>query len=338
MLLAARLRAQLLSGPRPASALEATRRLLAVQGQDPRGARLAIRARSTTDSAAAVDRALNERELVITWVNRGTLHLIAAEDEPLLHALTTPQLRTGSERRLRQEGVSEAAARRGVRAIAAALHAGPQTREELRAVLEQSRVPTAGQALVHLLFAATLEGLIVRGPMRGAQQQFVLAADWLGPRRTVDLESASAELARRYLQGHGPAGAPDLARWAGITLGRARAAFAAIAPQLLERPDGLVDLRGRPRPPRLPRALLLGAFDPLLLGWSKRDLVIGAHEARIVSGGVFRPLVLIDGRAAGTWSLQRGRVVLDLFGGTAPSPSTLVALAREAAAVESYLR
>ena len=43
---------------------------------------------------------------VITWVNRGTLHLIAAEDEPLLHALTTPQLRSNSDRRLRQEGVS----------------------------------------------------------------------------------------------------------------------------------------------------------------------------------------------------------------------------------------
>src|SRR5579863_10345677 len=84
MVLAARLHAQLLSGSKPASPLEATRRLLAVQGQDPRGARLAIRARSTATTGAAVDRALNERELVITWVNRGTLHLIAAEDEPML--------------------------------------------------------------------------------------------------------------------------------------------------------------------------------------------------------------------------------------------------------------
>jgi hypothetical protein len=338
MVLAARLHSQLLSGARPASALEATRRLLAVQGQDPRGARLAIRARSSVVSAAAVDRALNERELVITWVNRGTLHLVAAEDEPLLHALTTPQLRTGSERRLRQEGVSEAAARRGVRAITAALESGPQTREELRGVLERSRVPTAGQALIHVLFAATLDGLIVRGPMRGAQQQFVLAADWIGPRPALDIEAASAELARRYLEGHGPAGASDLAKWAGITLGRARSALAAIAPQLNELPGGLVDLRGRRHPPRAPRATLLGAFDPLLLGWSERELVAGPNEAWIVSGGVFRPVALIAGRAAGTWSLQRGRVALDLWDPAATPPAAVAALAREAAAVEAYLR
>src|SRR5436305_9526403 len=103
--LAARLAAQRLSGPRARSALEATRHLLAIQAQDPYGARLAVRVRSRARHASQVDRALNAGALVITWANRGTLHLIAAEDEPLLHALTTPQLRTRSDRRLAQEGV-----------------------------------------------------------------------------------------------------------------------------------------------------------------------------------------------------------------------------------------
>src|SRR5689334_6493388 len=106
-LLAARLAAQRLSGRPAADVVDATRHLLAIQAQGPRAARLALRARSNSTTAADVDRALTkERSLVITWVNRGTLHLIAAEDEPLLHVLTTPQLKTGSERRLRQEGVS----------------------------------------------------------------------------------------------------------------------------------------------------------------------------------------------------------------------------------------
>ena len=93
-LLAARLAAQRLSGTPAVDVVAATRHLLAVQGQDPRAARLALRARTAGGHASAVDRALtDERSLIITWVNRGTLHLIAAEDEPLLHALTTPQLR-----------------------------------------------------------------------------------------------------------------------------------------------------------------------------------------------------------------------------------------------------
>ena len=98
-LLAARLSAQGLSGAPAADVVDATRRLLAVQAQDPRGARLAMRVRTSGGHASAVDQALNDGSLIITWVNRGTLHLVASEDEPLLHALTTPQLRRSSERR-----------------------------------------------------------------------------------------------------------------------------------------------------------------------------------------------------------------------------------------------
>jgi hypothetical protein len=55
-------------------------RLLAVQAQDARGARLTVRARSDGLRASDVDDdALNSGELVTTWVNRGTLHLIRSK-------------------------------------------------------------------------------------------------------------------------------------------------------------------------------------------------------------------------------------------------------------------
>ena len=116
--IAERLTAQGLSGPPLLRAVDVAERLLAVQGQDPRGARLAIRARTVGLSAADVDRALSEeRSLLITWLNRGTLHLVRSEDYPLLQTLTTPPLRTSANRRLRQEGVSEAAAERALKTI-----------------------------------------------------------------------------------------------------------------------------------------------------------------------------------------------------------------------------
>jgi hypothetical protein len=110
-----RLASQLLAGKPARDPVAVTQRLLAVQGQDPRGARLAIRARSKGLAAADVDRALSEdRSLLITWVNRGTLHLICSEDYAWLHALTTPPLLTGCMRRLKQEQVTPGAAERGV--------------------------------------------------------------------------------------------------------------------------------------------------------------------------------------------------------------------------------
>lgn len=335
-LLAARLTAQRLSGSPADDVVAATRHLLAVQGQDPRAARLAVRARTAGGHRSDVDRALTEqRSLVITWVNRGTLHLIASEDEPLLHALTTPQLRTSSDRRLAQLGVSEAAARRGVRAIARALaDRGPMTGKELRQVLDRAGVPTAGQALVHLLFRATLDGLIVRGPMVGAQHAFVLVADWLGERPKVDRGRALGELARRYLVGHGPAEDRDLAKWAGLPLRDARAGLNAIASELEQRPDGLVDLKRRDAAP-LPPPRLLGPFDPLLLGWSSREFVLKNAPEIVTTNGIIKAVVLVHGRVAGTWSVRAGRVTLNPW--REHPARTVRALEREAAAVESYL-
>ncbi len=335
-LLASRLAAQRLSGPGLESVVDATRHLLAVQAQDPRGARLALRARTAGGHASAVNDALStERSLVVTWVNRGTLHLITAEDEPFLHALTAPQLRAASERRLRQEGVSAAAARRGIAAIVKALgDNGPMTRPEIREVLERARVPTARQALVHVLFRATLDGLIVRGPMIGTEQAFVLVAEWLGERPKIDRDRALADLARRYLAGHGPADDRDLAKWAQLPLRDARAGLQAIASELVQRADGLVDLPREQQSP-LPPPRLLGPFDPLLLGWRSRGFVLDAAEGVVTSNGIIRPIALVDGRAAGTWSMRDGHVELRLW--NEQPRATTAALEREAAAVEAYL-
>jgi len=334
--LAARLAAQQLSGAPAAGVVESVRHLLAVQAQDPRGARLAVRARTAGGHAAAINHALtHERSLIITWVNRGTLHLIATEDEPLLHTLTTPQLRRTSDRRLSQEGVGPAAAQRGADAIVKALgDDGPMTRAQIRAVLDRARVPTAGQALVHLLFRATLDGLVVRGPIIEGEHAFALVADWLGARPKIDRDRALAELARRYLMGHGPADARDLAKWTQLPLRDARAGLAAIASEITERTDGLVDVRRAEAPP-LPPPRLLGPFDPLLLGWCSRELVLDRAEEVVTVNGIIKAIALIDGRAAGTWTMPGGRVELRLW--KEQDPATAAALYREASAVETYL-
>jgi hypothetical protein len=298
------------------SAEQVAERLLAVQGQDPRGARLAVRARSEGVTAGDVDRALSEeRSLLITWLNRGTLHLVRSEDYPWLHALTTPPLVTSSSRRLRQEGVSADAAEKGVAVIEKALaEEGPLTRPQLRERLDAAGVPTAGQALVHLLFLATLRGIAVRGPVAGKEHAYVLVCDWLDPPKPVDREKALAELARRYLVGHAPADDRDLARWAGLPLRDARAGLEAISKQLAEREDGLVELKDSPKPAPIPPPRLLGAFDPVLLGWASREEIIGPHGTLVTNNGLFRPFAMVEGRAVATWRLAGGKVTIEHLG------------------------
>ena len=329
---AERCRAQLLSGRRAASATQVTERLLAVQGQDPRGFRLAIRARTSGLVSADVDRALNDRELVVSWLNRGTLHLVLAEDLPLLHALTTPQLWTGNARRLEQEGVSPQQTERGTQVVVDALADGPLTRNQLRERLVEADIPVAGQALVHVLFRTSLRGHILRGPVIGADHAFVLVEDWLGRslQPAADRDAALAELARRFLAGHGPADDRDLARWAGIPLGDARRGIAGVR-GLVERPDGLVGVSAAARV-RLPPPRLLGPFDPLLLGWTDRTPIVGEQLGLVTDNGLFRPFALVDGRAVATWSLGQGLQPFAPLG-----PEVAAALDDEAADVRRFL-
>jgi hypothetical protein len=332
-MIAERLSAQLLAGPPARDPVAVAERLLAIQAQDPRGARLAVRVRSTGLSAGAVDNALTQdRSLVISWLARGTLHLARSEDYPWLHALTTPPLLAGNTRQLAQDGVSGVLADRAVAVIEHALaDEGPLTREQLRDRLAAAGTPTGGQVMGHLLLRASLRGTIVRGPMAGPRHAYVLVCDWLGKAPRVDRERALAELARRYLAGHGPADARDLARWAGLPLRDCRAGLAAIAPELRQRPDGLVDLARRVPAAGLGAPRLLGAFDPVLLGWRSRAGLLAEHEPVIVAkaNGMFRPFALVRGRAVGTWALRAGRVTI----------CPLVALAaRDAAALEADAR
>jgi Winged helix DNA-binding domain len=311
-----RLTAQALAGEPLRSPEAVAERLLAVQGQDPRGARLAVRARTAGLTAADVDRALSEeRSLLITWLNRGTLHLVRSDDYPWLHAVTTPPLFTSAARRLRQEGMAEADVERALRTIEKALaDEGPRTGAQLREQLDREGIPGAGQALIHLLFLATLRGIAVRGPMVGKQHAYVLVRDWLGEQKPVEREAALAELARRYLVGHGPADDRDLARWAGLPLRDARAGLAAISRQLVERGDGLLELKKAPPPASLPQPRLLGAFDPVLLGWTSREEVVGPHKMLVTINGIFRPFAMIGGRAVATWGLAGGKVSIAHLG------------------------
>ena len=319
--------------------VEVVGRILAVQAQDGRGARLAVRSRTTGCTAAVVDRALTQRRLVVSWLNRGTLHLVRAEDEPWLHLLCAPRTVAGNARRLGQEGVSALQADHGVDVIVQAVtDDGPLTRHQLRDRLDAAGIPTAGQALVHLLVAATLRGHIVRGPMVARDHAFVSVEQWLGPRPIIERDDALARLARGYLAGHGPAGPSDLATWAGLPLGDARRALSAIAAsgETEDRGDDLVALGPPPRRAlAFPSPRLLGPFDPILHGWVSRSELVGPHQGIVTTNGVFRPVALVDGRAVATWGLADGTITVRSL--EPISAATRRALETDAADVLGYL-
>jgi Winged helix DNA-binding domain len=188
----------------------------------------------------------------------------------------------------------------------------------------------------------------VREPMAGdTEQRYTLVAEWMPgagaevARVAQDRPRALRELALRFLAGHAPAGDRDLARWAGLPLRDARAGLAALGDRARAGDDGLLSLVGSrwPGPPLRPR--LLGAFEPLLMGWCSRTGVLGDHDPRIVTGGIFRAFALAPGagapggEAVAIWRIGRSGVELEPLGELDPALER--ALVRDGESVMRFL-
>ncbi len=317
-----RLRAQRLlpmGAGTPGDATGLLRELCGVQAQEPLAALLAVQVRSQGLTASQVERAqVQERTIVRTWCMRGTLHLLAAEDLGWLLPLLGPEFVRKSARRYAQLGLDEATCVSAVQAIRAVLgDQGPMTRAKLAEHLAGRGIPTEGQAAYHLLRRAGLEGVVCFGPDRDGEPTYVALADWVSIGGALTQDAALAELTRRYLAAFGPARPEDLATWSGLSLREARSALEMIAAELLE-----VDLGNTPA--WMPRAhaswldgprvdgivvRLLPGYDPYLLGYRGRDLTVPPQFAKRVhpGGGLLRPTLLVNGRAAGTWKLLQSR-------------------------------
>ena len=315
-----RLRSQRLAG-RPATGVpEVVRSAGGLQAQDTKAARLAVRPRSTGPTAAAVTAACNDdRSVVRTWVMRGTLHMVASEDVGWLVGLLGPVFAAGGAGRRRRLGLDEDTCERGLRAIGEVLAAGEAlTRPELirRIAAKGVVIDPRGQAPAHLVVHAARMGLVCRGPdLAGDRPTYVGLADWAGERPALEPDTALAELARRHLGAFGPADAHDFAAWSGLGVGRARRGFELIAGELHQVVAGdqpawvLARADGEPADLDRPQVRLLGHFDPYLLGYRSRDLVLDPRFARRIQagGGFIQPAVLVDGLVVGTWRQQRGR-------------------------------
>jgi hypothetical protein len=258
-------------------------------------------------------RALERRSVVQGTLMRATIHLVSAGDYwPL--ALGVRQARRDWWLRVRKHDDPRrlAAAATELRSI---LADGPRKQQELDGVLDRWGGAAFWIDLVRVPPSGTWE--------RRRADLYGLAETWLGPAAATEDDGVEL-LLRRYLGAFGPAPLRDVASWAGLTVG----AFEFVAERLPLR--RFRDKEGRELLD-LPRALLPPGDTPaparLLPTW---DATLLAHARRMgIVPEEYRPLLfhtknpqsvpsfLVDGRVAGLWRHETGRIVLEPF---APLP------------------
>lgn len=334
-----RLAAHRLGGAACADAARAAAWQGAMQAQDFASARLAVALRAEGGTEAAVQEALRDRAIVRTWAMRGTLQLVAAEDAHWIAALVGPAAAARAAPLNRTLDLDERTFPPILDKLQKILAGtGGLTRAEVFGQLNGHGIATAGQRGSHILNGAAFAGLLCHGVQQGKQDTYVLLDEWVPCLAPLDKEAALAELAWRYLRSHGPASAEDFAFWSGLGLTAARAGIA-MNGALLEsmKADGSeLWFAAGSDAPKTPRALLLPAFDEYLLGYRDRGAVLNARHAPAVLtvNGLFRAVMVLEGRVAGTWRRVSGKgrttIVLEPFDPLTKTQRTAFA---EAAAV-----
>lgn len=319
---------------------DVVKQLGAMQAQDYLGALWAVGLRLAATTEPTIEQAISDKKIVRTWPMRGTLHFVAPEDARWMLALLTPRILANAARRHQQLELDGATFARVETLFASALRGGRQlTRSEMMAALERGGIATAGQRGYHILWWAAQTGLICFGPRQGKQDSFVWLDDWLPAGQPLSREEALAGLTRRYFTGHGPATIQDFIWWSGLPAADARAGLEMVKAQLAYEEMGGQSYWFSPASVTknpAPAAWLLPPFDEYLLGYRDRQAVLNpAHANKVAPGanGMFKPIIVIDGRVAGVWqrTLRKTKVLIrfDPFDPLSPAQWEAVAAATE---------
>ena len=314
-----------------------------IQAQDLWASRLAVRARSEPAVLADVIDAAAAPSVARSWLMRGTLHMVDANDLRWLNGLIGPAVLKMAEPRFNEVGLIQAIRER-VRSVLPDVLAGRSlTRAELVTAVHARvpQLPVEGQARAHLTVWAAASGLVTRAAEQGSEPTYALIDDRVPPQPPMDEDDALRELLRRYFRAFGPATVEDFAIWSRMLMSAARRGMADIADEFQT-----VSVDGRPHyfrdaaEPARQVLRLLPAFDSYLLGYRSRDYFLDpTRRGDILVGGIIRPSIVVDGIVVGTWRLERTRnpvrVRAEFF--TDPVDWQLGALAEEAADVGRFL-
>lgn len=316
-----RLRHHLLSAPITTGPVDVVRRFGAMQAQEFSHAKWAVGLRCPSATDDALERCIRERTIIRTSLLRGTLHLVAASDIRWMLAVAAPIVNARYASLHRKLGLDDDRFGPIMDTIRRHLEGGRHmTRPEVLAPLERLGITTNGQHGNHILYRAALGGLICMATPRGKQTTYTLLDEWCPGAPTFDRDAALTELAFRYFDMHGPATLADFIFWSGMQTGSARAVLDMAAPRLhRERWDGQeywMSPDTRTGSTTEARIHLLAGFDEYVLGYKDRGAVLAPEHVNevITVNGIFKPVILIDGRVVGTWArtFEKSFVRIDL--------------------------
>ena len=300
-----------------------------IQGQDYPNAKWAIGARIPSITDEIIEKDIEKRSIIRTWMFRGTLHIVSGKDIHWLLKLLSGRIITSGAARKRQLGLDDRILQKCLKLLYLLLKDNNTlTREEITNGFKHNGIKAEGILLSHILQYSALNGQICFGPKRGSEFTFVLLDEVSDPGLSMSREEALCELAWRYFTSHGPATIMDFIWWSGVTGKDARTALEMVRNNLLsekfEENEYLMPADSK-KPANKKMIYLLPAFDSYLIAYRDRSIFINdLNFSRVVStNGIFRPIIVKDGKIEGIWkrSFKKDKLIVEANFFKAPKES-----------------
>lgn len=300
--------------------VEAMRRVVALQAQEPASPYIAFWNRLTAFDPGELDAAFADGAIVKATLMRIAMHAVEATDYPALHEAMQRSLRAArlNDRRFTSTGLTSADADALIPEVAAFAKEG-RTNAAVEAWLEKR----LGEPKPRVWWALRHYGPFVHAPTGGPwsfgpHPSYMVACD---QQRSGDRAGSMQWLVRRYLEGFGPASVQDIAVFGMVYRPDVRDALEALGDAVV-RLDGpgktrFFDVRGAQRPAEdtVAPPRLLPMWDSILLAYSDRSRVIPPDYRRLVTrdNGDVLPTILVDGYVAGVWRPVEGGIEVTAF-------------------------
>ncbi len=225
------------------------------------------------------------------------------------------------------------------------------TREQMLAAFAAAGIAVNSQRGYHILFNLSLTGTLCSGPPTTKDPTFALLSEWVKKPRRLEHDQALGELARRYVESHGPAKLSDLVGWAKLTASDAKRGVE-VAGRALTSIDvhgvryllaaGAQDGFAAVEAKIASSVLALPGFDEFVLGYKDREAILDpAFADRLVPGGngVFRPTIVVGGHVEGVWRKKKSAkaMVIEAEPFTKLSKTVMRGFASAAAAYGRFL-
>jgi len=259
-----------------------------------------------------------ERSIIRIWGIRHTLHLYSTKDWPIISAAVSDQ-KSWFEKKIKNvrndNEIYKSSYNRIIRLVK---NKGIISKEDIQECFPDKKsfdffISPWGGILIGLSSA----GIICSIQSSNKKRYFAERNFWLPNLKWRDIssEEANENIFERYLSAYGPAGIEDFAFWKNIPLGLARNIYDRLKKKVM-----IVKCEGKDLMMLSDEyddfenftvdhnsVLLLYRFDPLLLAYKDKSLLIDACDYKKIwrIAGIIEGSILINGFIVGSWKFVR---------------------------------